>query len=103
MRRPDTGWLIELENLMVLLGVNYLRQQILCTADLTPEMGGFMSRDPEDEREGPVRVCRDFGAMYDSAAYNWFSWLRYAKAHNITCKSHADRVRVLAHSCCSRS
>ncbi|VDB90023.1 unnamed protein product [Peniophora sp. CBMAI 1063] len=64
--------------------VNYLRQQILCTADLTPEMGDFMARDPGEAREGSVRVCRDFGAMYDSAAYNWFSWLRYAKAHNIT-------------------
>lgn len=60
---------------------------MMCTADLTPELGDFMERDPDEERAGPVRVCRDFGAVYDSAAYNWFSWLRYAKAHNITSMS----------------
>lgn len=51
--------------------LNYLRQWILCQADLTLEAGDFITRDFEQQRVGAAHVCRDWGEIYDSVAVNW--------------------------------
>ncbi|KAG2151241.1 uncharacterized protein EDB93DRAFT_307034 [Suillus bovinus] len=51
--------------------LNYLRQWILCQADLTMEAGDFTTRDFEQDRVGATHVCRDWGKLYDSVAVNW--------------------------------
>ncbi|KAG2114534.1 hypothetical protein DEU56DRAFT_188764 [Suillus clintonianus] len=51
--------------------LNYLRQWILCQADLTLEAGDFTTRDFEQHRVGATHVCRDWGEIYDSVAVNW--------------------------------
>ncbi|KAG1793517.1 uncharacterized protein HD556DRAFT_510562 [Suillus plorans] len=51
--------------------LNYLRQWILCQADLTLEAGDFTTRDFEQHRVGATHVCRDWGELYDSVAINW--------------------------------
>ncbi|KAJ6460032.1 hypothetical protein C8R47DRAFT_1327817 [Mycena vitilis] len=51
--------------------LNYIRQMILCSPNLTLEPADVLSRDFEVDRIGATHVCTDWSAMYDEAANNW--------------------------------
>lgn len=51
--------------------LNYLRQQALCSADLTLEPGDFMERDFVLSRTGSMHVCHDWSAVYSIMADTW--------------------------------
>ncbi|KAK0217188.1 hypothetical protein IW262DRAFT_176009 [Armillaria fumosa] len=51
--------------------LNYLRQQALCSADLTLEPGDFMERDFVLHRTGSMHVCQDWSAVYSIMADTW--------------------------------
>ncbi|KAI0342384.1 hypothetical protein BDW22DRAFT_1357718 [Trametopsis cervina] len=55
--------------------LNYLRQTVLCAADLTlePEIGEEGSQEV-GEGLGVTHVCRDWGKVYDFAKRNWEQW-----------------------------
>ncbi|KAF8183855.1 hypothetical protein K438DRAFT_1724442 [Mycena galopus ATCC 62051] len=54
--------------------LNYLRQMILCSPNLTLEPANVLSRDFEVDRIGATHVCTDWSAMYDEAAANFAKW-----------------------------
>ncbi|KAG1732947.1 hypothetical protein EDB19DRAFT_1639969, partial [Suillus lakei] len=51
--------------------LNYLRQWILCQADLTLEAGDFTTRDFKQHRVGATHICRDWSELYDNVSVNW--------------------------------
>ncbi|KAJ7160005.1 hypothetical protein C8R43DRAFT_1086874 [Mycena crocata] len=55
--------------------LNYLRQMILCSPNLTLEPSDVLSRDFELDRVGATHVCMDWSALYSEAADNWYNWL----------------------------
>lgn len=54
--------------------LNYLRQMILCSPDLTLEKGDFRTRNFALERSGSTHTCRDWSAVYDLMEDNWDRW-----------------------------
>lgn len=64
--------------------LNYLRQRILCDADLTLETGDYRTRDFGKNRQGATFVCRDWEAVIDAVTLDWLKWNRYRVENNIT-------------------
>ena len=54
--------------------LNYLRQEILCSPNLTLEPANVLDRDFEVERTGAVHVCRDWRVLYKDVAENQREW-----------------------------
>lgn len=57
--------------------LNYLRQWILCTPDLTLEPFDPLERNFETDREGPTHVCQDWKALQGFAADNFYDWKEF--------------------------
>jgi len=57
--------------------LNYLRQWILCTPDLTLEPFDPLARDFETERTGQTHVCQNWQALWDFAADNANEWKEF--------------------------
>ncbi|KAJ7124096.1 hypothetical protein C8R43DRAFT_899204, partial [Mycena crocata] len=55
--------------------LNYLRQMILCSPNLTLEPANVLTRDFEVDRVGATHICSDWSGMYQDAADNWNNWL----------------------------
>lgn len=56
---------------------NYLRQWMLCSADITLEPGNFIQRNFTRERIGATHTCRDWEPIYDFVGERWFDWAEY--------------------------
>ncbi|KAF8157308.1 hypothetical protein K438DRAFT_1687140 [Mycena galopus ATCC 62051] len=56
--------------------LNYIRQMILCSPNLTLEPADILSRDYEADRTGATHVCEDWSAMYRGAEKNWDTWFQ---------------------------
>ncbi|OCH93635.1 hypothetical protein OBBRIDRAFT_789996 [Obba rivulosa] len=54
--------------------LNYLRQGVLCSPDLTLEPGNFEDKDFEVERTGATHTCRDWEAVYSVLDDNYHQW-----------------------------
>lgn len=56
--------------------LNYLRQMILCSPNLTLESPDDLSdsRNFTTARHGAVHVCKDWRKVYTALADNWDSW-----------------------------
>ncbi|KAJ7457332.1 hypothetical protein FB451DRAFT_1274591 [Mycena latifolia] len=61
--------------------LNYIRQMILCSPDLTLEPPDVLDRDFEVQRAGATHVCNDWSVMYADAAKNWEEWFGIVKAN----------------------
>ena len=59
--------------------LNYLRQSILCSPDLTLEPGDFEQRDFEVERGNGLHVCNNWDQVYQMLDENILDWNRPAK------------------------
>ncbi|KAJ7074802.1 hypothetical protein C8F01DRAFT_971726, partial [Mycena amicta] len=55
--------------------LNYIRQFILCSPDLTLEPPDVLSRDFEAERVGSTHVCADWSLFYQVAADNFDTFM----------------------------
>jgi len=69
--------------------LNYLREWILCNADLTLEDGDLSERDFDTQRQGGNYVCRDWKALWGFMEGNWEEWQSYSASHNIG-PAHVD-------------
>ncbi|KAH8093972.1 hypothetical protein BXZ70DRAFT_1010294 [Cristinia sonorae] len=58
---------------------NYIRQWILCDADVTLEPGDFTKRNFTVERFGAEHTCVDWRPIYDLVNERWFAWDAYRK------------------------
>ncbi|TFK40275.1 hypothetical protein BDQ12DRAFT_697672 [Crucibulum laeve] len=56
--------------------LNYFRQAILCSADLTLEPGDFAERDFAVDRIGSTHSCRDWTSAYDTMEVRWDHWMQ---------------------------
>lgn len=54
---------------------NYLRQLILCQADLTLEPGDFETRDLHQSLMGSTHICKDWETIYAYLTVNWDDWM----------------------------
>ncbi|KAJ6583268.1 hypothetical protein B0H10DRAFT_1636999, partial [Mycena sp. CBHHK59/15] len=54
--------------------LNYIRQMILCSPDLTLEPADVLSRHFEVDRIGATHICSDWSALYAEAGKNWDTW-----------------------------
>ncbi|KAI0942531.1 hypothetical protein AcW1_003135 [Taiwanofungus camphoratus] len=54
--------------------LDYLRQGILCSPDLTLEPGHFEEKDFEVERMGSTHTCKDWSAVYPIMDENYYRW-----------------------------
>ncbi|KAJ7239571.1 hypothetical protein B0H12DRAFT_1135953 [Mycena haematopus] len=54
--------------------LNYIRQMILCSPNLTLEPADVLTRDYEADRIGATHVCTDWAEMYRAAEKNWDDW-----------------------------
>ncbi|TFK55502.1 hypothetical protein OE88DRAFT_1672200 [Heliocybe sulcata] len=54
--------------------LNYLRQNILCSPDLTLEPGDFEEKDFSVEGEGSMHVCRDWSSVYPVMDEDYYRW-----------------------------
>ncbi|EJD46607.1 hypothetical protein AURDEDRAFT_184310 [Auricularia subglabra TFB-10046 SS5] len=54
--------------------LNYLRQGVLCGADLTLEAGDFAERDFTRDKVGSTHTCRDWSAVYPLMEENERRW-----------------------------
>ncbi|KAJ7664449.1 hypothetical protein DFH06DRAFT_323729 [Mycena polygramma] len=54
--------------------LNYLRQFILCSPNLTLEPVDVLTREFEENRVGATHVCRDWTQMYEEMENNWREW-----------------------------
>ncbi|KAJ7912543.1 hypothetical protein B0H13DRAFT_1613508, partial [Mycena leptocephala] len=55
--------------------LNYIRQMILCSPNLTLEPANILARDFETDRVGATHICADWSALYAEASRNWYDWL----------------------------
>ncbi|THH08336.1 hypothetical protein EW146_g9027 [Bondarzewia mesenterica] len=60
--------------------LNYLRQMVLCSPDLTLEPFDPLKRDFEVQRTGATHECRDWRTVYAEIDRNWDAWRRDANA-----------------------
>ena len=62
--------------------LNYLRQMILCDADLTLEPADWekqLSEGGDDlNRQGSTHICRDWETVYDAVEKNWREWVDFS-------------------------
>ncbi|KAJ7038978.1 hypothetical protein C8F04DRAFT_1209324 [Mycena alexandri] len=63
--------------------LNYLRQMILCSPDLTLEPADVLTRDFELDRTGATHVCSDWTSLYSEAAANWAHWYKPGNASGL--------------------
>lgn len=56
---------------------NYLRQSMLCSADITLEPGDFAERNFTEKRIGATHTCQDWEPIYDMVDDNWFQWVKF--------------------------
>lgn len=61
--------------------LNYLRQQILCSPDLTLEPADILTRDHNIERTGAIHVCKDWRVLYGDLEVNYEEWVAFKKDH----------------------
>lgn len=54
--------------------LNYIRQAVLCGADLTLESGDFAKRDFDEQRAGETHTCRDWSVVYRVMKENLENW-----------------------------
>ncbi|KAF8205915.1 hypothetical protein K438DRAFT_1715089 [Mycena galopus ATCC 62051] len=54
--------------------LNYLRQFILCSPNLTLEPADVLTRDFETNRVGATHVCSDWSMAHNEVAENWWKW-----------------------------
>lgn len=52
----------------------YLKDGIICDADLTIEPGNFEERDFESQRTGVTHVCKDWASLYEAMDQNYYGW-----------------------------
>ncbi|THU89930.1 hypothetical protein K435DRAFT_781421 [Dendrothele bispora CBS 962.96] len=64
--------------------LNYLREMVLCKADITLERGDFMTRNMTEVRLGATHLCRDWEAIYDQVGLNWLQWYHFMENSNFT-------------------
>lgn len=62
---------------------NYIRQWVLCDADLTLEPGDFTQRNFTTDRFGATHTCTDWQPVYDMVNDRWFKWADYRLAHGV--------------------
>ena len=55
--------------------LNYLRQGVLCSPDLTLEPGNFEDKEYRPGDSGATHVCRDWSAVYPIADTNYWEWM----------------------------
>ncbi|KAJ3561849.1 hypothetical protein NP233_g9946 [Leucocoprinus birnbaumii] len=61
--------------------LNYLRQQILCSPNLTLEPANILTRDHDVERAGAIHVCNDWRILYEELGVNWEEWKEFVEGH----------------------
>lgn len=54
--------------------LNYIRQSILCSPDLSLEPGDFEQRDFDTERTGALHMCRDWEVVYETMHETMVRW-----------------------------
>jgi len=54
--------------------LNYLRQMILCSSDLTLEPGDVLSSDFSTNREGMTHTCMDWTVLYNELDIHFTAW-----------------------------
>ena len=59
--------------------LNYIRQGVLCTPDLTLEPGDFEQRDFEVDRSGTTHTCRNWRSVYPVMDDNYALWLNTSR------------------------
>ncbi|EMD36960.1 hypothetical protein CERSUDRAFT_95228 [Gelatoporia subvermispora B] len=64
--------------------LNYLRQSILCAADVTLEPEVVRGSEDVEEGLGVTHVCRDWSRVYDFAERNWQEWVAWQDGQNGT-------------------
>lgn len=55
---------------------NYLRQTIMCGADLTLEDGDFTKTNWTMSRAGATHICKDWNVIYEKLKVDWVKWFR---------------------------
>ncbi|KAJ7150742.1 hypothetical protein C8R46DRAFT_914623 [Mycena filopes] len=55
--------------------LNYLRQFILCSPNLTLEPPDVLTRDFETDRVAATHVCPNWELLYGEMAENWYDWV----------------------------
>ncbi|KAF9466022.1 hypothetical protein BDZ94DRAFT_1136040, partial [Collybia nuda] len=56
---------------------NYIRQWILCSADITLERGDFSLRNFTQDRIGSTHTCQDWEPVYNMLEDNWYRWMEF--------------------------
>lgn len=69
--------------------LNYLRQMILCSPDLTLEPADALWRSHDVERSGGTHTCLDWRLVYEAMAQNWEEWVRVRDDDFDTVSIHA--------------
>ncbi|KAI0929821.1 hypothetical protein AcW1_008663 [Taiwanofungus camphoratus] len=62
---------------------NYLRQWILCSADVTLEPRDFTIQNFTTERVGATHTCCDREPVYSAVEANWHEWERFRDEHGL--------------------
>ena len=57
--------------------LNYIRQMVLCSPDLTLEPYDPLEKDFDQDRVGVTHVCRDWSAVYAELTDNWNRWEQF--------------------------
>ncbi|EKM56659.1 uncharacterized protein PHACADRAFT_253907 [Phanerochaete carnosa HHB-10118-sp] len=57
--------------------LNYLRQTIMCAADLTLEPEIVLGSSDVGEGLGAVHVCRDWSRVHEYTRQNWQGWMEW--------------------------
>ncbi|TFK75557.1 hypothetical protein BDN72DRAFT_892074 [Pluteus cervinus] len=68
--------------------LNYLRQTILCNADLTLEPEIKLGSQDVGEGLGVTHVCKDWSGLYDFAEQNTKEWQEWRKGHGASKGAH---------------
>lgn len=59
--------------------LNYIRQSVLCSPDLTIEPGNFEERHFDIDRTGATHACRDWSMVYPIMDDNYAVWLNITR------------------------
>lgn len=57
--------------------LNYLRQTVMCAADLTLEPEIILGSQDVGEGLGAVHVCRDWSKVHEYTQRNWEEWVEW--------------------------
>ena len=63
---------------------NYLREWMLCSADVTLEPGDFTERNFTSQRTGATHKCKDWEPVYNRINTAWSTWEAYRNAHGMS-------------------